>query len=113
MSVLALVFGLGLAHLFLPTFNALAGKNLVLDYYSNGATLAVLLGLTLGVALLSGVYPAVILSRFKPVAVLKGTLKLGDKNFLSRAMITFQFTLSIVLIACTLLMSNQLRHISR
>ena len=113
LSVLALVFGLALADLFLPTFNALAGKNLVLDYYSNGVTLTALLGLTLGIALLSGVYPAVILSRFKPVAVLKGTLKLGGKNFLSRAMVTFQFTLSIVLIACMLLMSAQLRHISR
>lgn len=113
LSALALVVGLGLAHLFLPTFNALAGKNLVLDYYHDGTTLAVLLGLTLGVALLSGVYPAVILSRFKPAAVLKGVLKLGGRSFFSRAMITFQFTLSIVLIACTLLMSNQLRHISR
>ena len=113
LSLLALVFGLGLAHLFLPTFNRLAGKSLVLDYYNDGMTIAMLVGLTVGVALLSGLYPAVILSRFKPVAVLKGVLKLRGGNFFSRAMITFQFTLSIGLIACTLLMSDQLQHISR
>lgn len=113
LSVLALVFGLGLAHLFLPTFNGLAGKRLVLDYYTNGTTLAVVVGLTLGVALLSGIYPAVVLSRLKPVTVLKGLLKLGGRNVFSRAMIAFQFTLSIGLIACTLMMSSQLRHLSR
>ena len=49
----------------------------------------------------------------KPVTVLKGLLKLGGRNVFSRAMIAFQFTLSICLIACTLMMSSQLRHLSR
>lgn len=112
MSFLALFLGLALAHLFLPTFNALSGKALVLNYYTNGTTLVVLLGLTLGVGLISGIYPAIVVSRFKPAIVLKGSLKLGGKNVFARSMVALQFTLSIFLIACTLIMASQLRHIS-
>lgn len=107
MTTFALTIGILLAELLLPQFNALSGTELQLIF--NGNLFLLLLGTALFVSLMAGIYPALILSGFRPVEVLKGRLSLsGDKNLFRQAMVVFQFTLSIVLIAGTLIITKQL-----
>ena len=108
LSCFALVFGVILAHLFLPVFNMLAGTSLVLDYLSNGFTLAALLALTGLVALVSGSYPALVLSRFNPVAVFRHQLQIGGPNLVIRGLMVVQFGLSALLVVSILVMTRQL-----
>jgi len=110
MTVIALTIGVLLSELLLPQFNVLSGTDLQLIF--SGNMLLFLLGTTVFVSLIAGIYPALILSGFKPVEVLKGRLSLsGDKNLFRQAMVVFQFTLSIILIAGTLIISKQLDYI--
>ncbi len=105
-SFLALFFAVALTELLLPIFNNLSGKQLHLALLDNNLFLA-LGGLALITGLLSGIYPALFLSSFKPARVLKGIGKSGSPIF-RKVMVTAQFVLSIILIVCTILVSNQL-----
>ncbi len=73
-SVLALLLAMGLVALFLPAFNALADKQLAVRYLDNSGYLWGLLGIALFVGVFAGSYPAIILSSFRPIHVLKGLL---------------------------------------
>lgn len=104
----ALVLGVVLAHLFLPVFNMLAGRSLVLDYLSSGSTIAALLVLTALVALVSGSYPSLVLSRFNPVAIFKRQVQIGGPNLFVRGLMVVQFGLSALLVISILIMTRQL-----
>ena len=105
LSLLALFLGIALTELALPVFNSLVYKQLVMDY---GSTWLTLLGLVLGVGLVTGSYPALVLSGFHPVTVMKGTLRFGGSNWFTRGLIVLQFALSTILVVATLLMSEQM-----
>ncbi len=109
MSVLALCIGIAFAELFLPIFNGLAQKSLAIEYGTNWTAL---LALMLVVGLIAGSYPAVVLSRFQPIEIFKNKFKLGSKNFFTHSLVVLQFTLSIFLMVCTFIMSNQLKYMS-
>jgi putative ABC transport system permease protein len=111
LSLMAFVLGLVLAELFLPAFNHFATKRLTLNLFSHGWFLFGLIGLWLLVGSIAGSYPSFFLSRFQPVSVLKGTIKLGGKNFITRTLVVFQFGLSIFLIIATLVLSAQLKFL--
>lgn len=108
MALFAMVVGLVLAKVLLPAFNELAGTELVLTM-SLGNVL-VLLALAVLIGLLSGVYPALVLSGFAPLQAIHGLLaKSGrNKHLVLRGLVGFQFVLSIALIICTLGMQKQL-----
>lgn len=114
----ALVFafvGLGLAlllvELAMPTFRLITDKQVELPL-GDLSFLGALLGVTLITGVLSGIYPALFLSSFDIVKVLKGTLKFGTGPVLLRkGMVVFQFSLTILLIFCTLVVYRQLRFI--
>ena len=110
----ATAFGLGLAlaYALLPTFNGLAGTSLALDVTGNLASPLGLLGLMVLVGLAAGTYPALVLSGFRPVTVLKGRLQIGRRNYFSLSMVVLQLAISIFFIASTLIMARQLRHVS-
>jgi putative ABC transport system permease protein len=95
--LLAAIVGLGLAQLALPGFNLISGKDLHLELPD--VTLWAALGsLVLTMALLSGLYPAVFLSRFNPVDAMKGKMKSGNHGMaLRNSLVVFQFSASIVL----------------
>ncbi len=112
LSGLAFVFGLVLAELLLPVFNQFTQKDLALGAASRHVIAAAIAGLLPLVGLLAGSYPAAFLSRFQPVTVLKGTIRLRRKSVLTRALVVFQFGLSIFLIVCTLFMARQQHFIS-
>ncbi len=108
-TLIALLFGMIAAELFLPTFNKLLANELVLSYSTYQVGVIVIIAFT--IALLSGAYPAVFLSRLHPIAILKGgNFKFGKEN-LRRGLLAFQFFISISLISCTLIMYLQMEKV--
>lgn len=110
--LLAALLGLSLAQIFVPSFNFISGKELQLNF-ADGTLWAALLILVLLMALLSGLYPAIFLARFSPVDAMKGKLKSGNQGMtLRHALVVFQFSASIVLILSTVVVFQQLNHMS-
>ena len=110
MTALAIVVALVLVILALPAFRALTGKSIMLPLGSPAFWLA-MTGLLLLTGLVAGSYPALFLSSLRPVRVLKGTLKFSSGAVMFRkGLVLFQFVLSIVLIAGTLVISNQVHY---
>lgn len=100
------------AYALLPLFNQLAGKELVVTPHLLLILLPVMLGAILVIGCLAGSYPALYLSGFQPIQVLKGKLAGGFKNgFLRSFLVVFQFAISIFLIIGTLVIYNQLTYI--
>ena len=111
LSVLASVIAVVLVALALPAFNRLADKAIgPASLLSAGSVLA-LAGLVLLTGLLGGSYPALFMSAFRPAAVLKGDVGRGLKRgFFRSALVVFQFSVSIVLMAGALIVLSQTRY---
>ncbi|MEH6309196.1 FtsX-like permease family protein [Olivibacter sp. CPCC 100613] len=111
MALLAFVLSLCLTYLALPYFNQLAGKTIGLSLFENVKQMYLLTGVSILIGLLAGIYPSLVLSSFKPAEVLKGNFSTGSKgNFLRKALVVSQFTISIFLIAATIVVYNQLNY---
>jgi hypothetical protein len=109
-----LAFGLALllAKLVLPLFNTLTGRPLCPQYGAD--TLLLLAALLAATALAAGAYPAFFLASFRPVQVLKGTLRVGPLAArLRKGLVIFQFAVSCVLVAGTLVVYLQTRYIGQ
>jgi putative ABC transport system permease protein len=111
LSGVSALLGMALAYLLLPFFNALAGRELAFSWPQYPEMVWLLVGVTLVVGLVAGSYPALALSRFRPVEVLKHTVRLGGANLFTRLLVTLQFVLSVGLIACMLIMVQQIRFL--
>jgi putative ABC transport system permease protein len=110
-SFLSLLLALLLVSLFLPVFNDLADRKLAIDV-SNAKLWISLFGIALVTGLISGSYPALFLSGFHPVKVLKGNVKSMGGNLLFRnALVVTQFMVSIVLLVGTVVIYRQLTFI--
>ena len=109
-TILSVAIGL-LASSFLVTpFNRLINRNLVLHF--DLTFIIFCLALICIIALIAGFYPAIILSRYNPVEVLKGKLALKNNSGLFRkGLIVGQFAASIVMIICTMIISKQMNYI--
>jgi putative ABC transport system permease protein len=103
------LFGLVLAHLMLPNFNRLADRALVFSFEQFPEMTWMLGGLVLLTGLLAGCYPALVLSGFRPVEILKSKVRLGGSNFFTKSLVTGQFVLSIGLIVSTLIILQQIK----
>lgn len=111
LTVLALGLGITVAEMLLPMFNDLSGTTLQLQF--TWQTAGVMGGAAILVSLIAGIYPALILSGFRPVEVLKGRLKLSaDKSLFRQSMVVIQFALSIALITGTFIVQKQLSYVS-
>jgi len=111
MSMLACIVAVILIALALPSCNALMGKNLAISLDNPFHLLALIL-LTLICGVIAGSYPSLYLSSFNPVSVLKGlNIKVGGAAFIRKGLVVMQFTVSIVLIICTVIVYQQIRHI--
>ncbi len=107
-SGMALLLGLGLAALFLPTFNHMVGADL---HFRLGPVLVVgLLGLTGLISLLAGSYPALVLSRFDAASILRSSAQIGGRSSLVQGLVVLQLALSTGLVMGALVMSNQLDY---
>ena len=112
LTFIAILLSLFLVFFTLPIFNNISGKNLAMTYLSNPVLLLGLFGFFIIVSLIGGSYPAFFLSAFRPVEVLQGRLRRGAKNSVLRiALVSLQFTVSIVLIIGTLIVSKQLNYV--
>ena len=105
---IALIAGIAIAELTLPTFNNLAGKSLFLSDGLNLTTLAFLILLVSLVGVTAGGYPAFVLSRLQPTQIITSRLQIKTGNRLGKVLIVFQFALSIFFIITTLMMAQQL-----
>jgi putative ABC transport system permease protein len=106
-AVLALPVAISLAHLFLPVFNSLAGKEMGISYFSNLVLLPVLLAIVMFVGFVAGSYPAFFLSAFHPSDVLKGQLRASGGVF-RKILVTGQFAVSIGFVIGILVFLQQL-----
>jgi len=96
----------------LPYFNQLAGEKLNVAYLFQAEFLLFLFGLGLVITLLAGIYPALVLSMFKPVTVLKGKFThSGAGNRLRKFLVIVQFAISAFLVVATLVVKKQLNFI--
>lgn len=110
MTALALVLGLGLTHLLLPFFSQLMDRPLQMDYLGNPFLLPGLLLLVLLVSLLSGSYPAFLMTALRPAQVLKGKQGVRAGSFsLQRVLIVGQYAVSIVLVAGSFIIYRQMQ----
>jgi putative ABC transport system permease protein len=109
MVFLALFLGILLVIQFLPLFNNLVAKQITLNITENMQTLTGLVGILLVTGFISGSYPALFLSSFQPVTVLKESIKSVSRGTLFRKiLVIFQFSLSIILIISTILIYQQI-----
>ena len=103
-----------LVFLFLPAFNTLSGKQLSLINSFDLSLLSGLLGITALTGCLSAIYPALFLSSFRTIGIIKGSLSSGSKRPLfRRALVVAQFSLSIIFIIGTVVIYSQLEYIRK
>jgi len=111
LTILALWISGILMMLLLPSFNHIAGKSFELSILIAPLVLISIIGLVILIGILGGSYPAFYLSRFSPVTVMKsdsGSSKSGA--FMRKILVVFQFSISIAMIVCTLVVYTQLIH---
>ena len=112
LSFCSLFLALSLVHYLLPGFSAFVGRELSLSPIEQSWLIPFLFLIFLLVGLLSGIYPALVLSSFKPIATLKSVTPSGNKrSVLRNALVVTQFTISAALIISTLVISRQLDFI--
>lgn len=109
-SFFAFLFALLLVLFTLPFFNEIADKNISLPW-TQPTFWIIGIGFSVFTGVFAGIYPALYLSSFQPVQVLKGTFKVGRFASLPRkALVVVQFTISITLIIGTLVVYKQIKH---
>lgn len=115
-SLVALVFSGFTILLIMPSFSTLVGTNIGFNLINNWSTLLMIVGGVVIVGLLAGIYPAFFISSYEPVKVTRGNVSSGDSgkqssSFLRKGLVVFQFSISIVLIAGTIIVNLQLNYL--
>ncbi len=109
-TIMAMGFSFLVCDILLPLFNETAGTTLAFSQVIHPYVLFTLAGLVVLVAIVSGAYPAAVLTAFKPAPVLKGPSSAGTKgSFMIKILVVFQFAVSIFLIIGTLTVFQQLK----
>lgn len=107
LSAISMIFGLLLAKSFMPWFNSLLQTELSL-VFTDWLFLGSIIGIMFITGILSGIYPAIYLSSFKPTAtVLKSPVKSSKRSLLREGLVVLQFTLALVLIINTIIIKKQ------
>ncbi len=111
-TAIAMILAVGLAYLFLPYFSDIAGKEYSFQIMSEWYSIPLILLAILVVGFLAGIYPAVYLSSFRPIKVLKTSLSSVESgSSLRKILVVFQFSVSIMLIIGTLVINDQLSFV--
>jgi ABC-type antimicrobial peptide transport system permease subunit len=111
LTLIAFVLAIITVALLLPSFNLMVDKHLSLNIMQPLFWIMAL-GIILFTAFIAGSYPALYLSSFSPVKVLKGTIISGKKTILPRhILVTSQFVISILLISATIIVYQQIQHV--
>jgi putative ABC transport system permease protein len=104
--LISLLISLLLSALTLPVFDRIVGKELPFSF-GWGTVMAGIILIPAALSLLSGAYPAMLMSSLNPVNILKGTQKLSGSGILAKIFVTVQFVLSIVLISGAIIINRQ------
>jgi len=110
--IIAVIIGLGLTQPLLPLFNKMIGTQLDFDAISWKATLPAMLLLCIALGILAGYYPALIISKMRPVAIIKSfsTFKINPR--FSKILIVLQYTSCVVLMISAFIINRQMQYIS-
>jgi len=112
MTMIATILALVIAGIALPYLEDYIGKELVLNIMESPFLLLGFLGVSFLVGTLAGIYPALVLSSFKAIDVMKGDFgRSRQGTYIRRFLVVFQFAISIALVTSVLLVINQLKHL--
>ena len=114
-AFISILLSIGIAALLLPWLNQFTGKHISSALFAKPFVIGLFLAVTAAVGILAGLYPALVLSKFKPVKVLKGTLSASEEPgkipWLRHGLVVIQFTLSVLLIISTIVVFNQVNYL--
>ena len=111
-AFLSLIIAAILLEFIVPYFNTLVNRSLDVDYLDNQLFTLIFIGIALLTGILSGFYPAILLSRFSPTTVLRSNFISGYKNPLFRkVLVVFQFFISVALISTAIFFIKQLNFL--
>ena len=113
LSFISMIVAVGIFTLLVPIFNDISGKDFSFYTLLSFDVGLLLLAFTCITGLLAGIYPAFVLSSFKPIEVLRGKFKSGKQGrFLRSGLVVFQFSISVILIICTLVVNKQMKYMT-
>ncbi|HOP03609.1 MAG TPA: ABC transporter permease [Tenuifilaceae bacterium] len=111
LSLFSVMLSVMITEVFLPEFNSLVQANLSVYGFGVGRYLLIVIATLLFVTLMAGLYPALMLTSFSPVTILKGELTKGARGtVLRKVLIVFQFTVAIALSIATIVVYMQMKH---
>jgi putative ABC transport system permease protein len=111
MCAISIVIALALIELTLPVFNEFIGRNLQLNLFGNPYSFLLIIVFTLLIGILAGSYPALYLTSFEPIHVLKsGSTKGRRKSYFRNSLVVLQFSVSILMLIGTVIVKNQLDY---
>jgi len=112
LTIISLIFSLIILVVLMPKFNLLAGKAYDLHAIYSPVVILSIIAVIFIVGIIGGSYPAFYLSRFSPVTVLKGSITKGSGGAMFRKiLVVIQFTVSVIMIVCTLVVFRQLKYL--
>ena len=112
LSILSTILALGVIQIILPYFNAILGDQFDMSILISGWMPFLLITIMLATGIFAGLYPAFYISSQDPVEVMKGQFKSNRKGrWLRNGLVVFQFAVSIIMIAGTLIIFNQMEYI--
>ena len=111
LCTIAFAVGLIIADLALPIFNQLSSKQILFREAFNSDLLLLFVSLLTGIILITGLYPAFLLSRFKATEVLYGRQKLSGRNLFGKALVVVQFSLAIFFVIASVIYFLQMDFI--
>jgi putative ABC transport system permease protein len=109
--LLSMLVSLAVFSFVLPLFNELSGKSITMEFAGSGSFWLSFIGIWLILTFLSGFYPALYLSSFSPKSALQKTSTSGGQVFIRKGLVIFQFSVSIVLIICSVVFYKQMNFI--
>jgi putative ABC transport system permease protein len=113
LGLISVFLAIGLVWVFIPLFNQLSGKEFSFNALFSATNILLLISFSLFTGLIAGLYPAFVLSSFKPIVVLKGRFKSGGYGMaLRNGLVIFQFAISVILIVCTIVVNSQMKFMT-
>ena len=111
-ALMAVLLALGLVAVLLPTFNAFANRDIPFGLLFNPVGILTVLGVFILTGIVSGLYPALYLSAFRPATILRGELTRGARGAMMRkVLVVFQFAISVALIVSVGVVYKQMRYL--
>lgn len=111
-TLAALLIAMGLAELVLIAVESITGLEILASVFSNPQHLFFAFALAIVLGIVSGLYPALVLSSFKPIQVLKSNFNTGANSRFRNSLVVFQFGLSTILVITTLIMFRQIQFMN-